>query len=87
MGRYGENQVIVGDINARHGKWDKITNGRGLAVVDAVEEYPRTYVQTESKPSYYKVVTIAGGKLETWSSNPDRAKLRTKEATAYINDK
>lgn len=53
--------MLVGDINARHIKWDKMTNCRGLAVMEVVQRMPRTYVLAANKPSYYKVVQRAGG--------------------------
>lgn len=79
--------MIVGDINDRHVKWDKITNGRGIAVMEVAHSNPRTYVLAADKPSYYKVITREGGKQETWSSNPDIAILRTHDATVYINER
>lgn len=85
--RNGDHQVIVGDMNARHHRWDKVTNERGLAVVAAKQNHERTVIVAAKVPSYHKVVQKKKKGRVTHQSNPDIALVLTHEATAHVDPK
>lgn len=61
--RFGTNQVIVGDLNARHTKWDTTSNDRGNAVMEVVHNTPGAHVIAAKELPYFKTIKSAKGGL------------------------
>lgn len=86
MKRYSTNQVIIGDLNARHITWDSETNERGIAVTEVVKQTDLAYVLAAREPSYFKTIQKKGKPVQC-KRNPDIAIVRTMDATAHIEAK
>lgn len=55
--RFGENQIMVVDLNARNIAWDKMTNERGTFLMEMVNKTPITQIVATDRPSYSKTLT------------------------------
>lgn len=47
--------MIVGDLNAMHIAWDKMTNDRGTMIKELVKNTPRTHIVAADRPTFQKI--------------------------------
>lgn len=66
LDKCGDNQAIIGDLNARHITWGAGTNERGTVLTELANQTPGTYVLASLEPSYYKTVNTKTRKEEIY---------------------
>lgn len=84
VSRNGNNQVIIGDLNARHTNWDTLKNVRGTEVMKMVIRTPEERVVGENEPYYFKKIKITKGGHINPQRNLEIAIVNTHDASAYI---